>query len=56
MPLPKTTRTEITDYAAAHIPNEEWHVQYFDFVADARLRRQLGKEPSHNYLAIFDEV
>jgi hypothetical protein len=44
MPLPKVTRTEVLSYAAAHIPDEAWHVHFFDFVSDPRLRGQLGKE------------
>ena len=44
MPLPKATRTEVLAYAQAHLPAERWHVEFFDFVADARLRGHLGKE------------
>ncbi len=44
MPLPKTTRADVLTYASAHIPDEDWHVEFFSFVADTRLRGQLGKE------------
>lgn len=42
MALPESTRTEVLNYAKAHLPDENWHVNFFSFVGDQKLRRRLG--------------
>ena len=44
MSLDQTTKSKIYDYVQAHLPEDEWYSNYFDFVTDADLRERLAEE------------
>jgi len=44
MPLPATTRRELSAYVNNHLKNLRWHTDYFYFVRNHALRGRLGKE------------
>ena len=37
-------RSAIQEYVVAHIPDEKWHLSYFEFIDDAALATRLGEE------------
>ena len=44
MPLDKETQKRIIGYASNHLRDLNWHIKYFDFVRDPKLRSRLGRE------------
>jgi hypothetical protein len=37
-------KSAVQEYAFSHIGDEEWHIEFFSFVADRTLARRLGEE------------
>ena len=44
MALPTEVKDELMRYATAHIGDEQWHVEFFSFIQDAKLAKRLGDE------------
>ncbi|WP_073706554.1 hypothetical protein [Glutamicibacter sp. 0426] len=45
MALPEPTRSQAVEYARKDLPGDvTWHVDYFDFISDIKLRERIGQE------------
>ncbi len=44
MPFKKAIRSDVLTYSQAHIGNEAWHTDFFDFIKNPVLKKRLGKE------------
>ena len=44
MALPESTKKEILEYVAAHVADEKWHHECFDYIDDPALAKRLGEE------------
>jgi hypothetical protein len=44
MSLDSTVKEAVYSYVKAHLPNDDWYSQYFDFITDAELRERLAEE------------
>jgi hypothetical protein len=44
LPFDNETAKTIRAYATAHIPDEAWHLSFFDFINEPRLSLRLGEE------------
>ncbi|MGN7999444.1 hypothetical protein [Sphingomonas sp. 22176] len=37
-------KASVNDYVRGHIPDDTWHLKYFDFIDDPKLAKRLGEE------------
>lgn len=44
MSFDQPTKDRIYEYVQAHLPKDDWYLNYFDFVTDANLRDRLAEE------------
>ena len=44
MALPESIKTEVLEYVAAHVADETWHYECFDYIDDPALAKRLGEE------------
>lgn len=44
MSLDSNIKEAVYSYVRAHLPNDDWYSQYFDFISDPELRERLAEE------------